>query len=189
MYDEDELMSMTGPQRRELARRLAELDGAPLGVSARIKRERRLFVSVVLAAALFLIPWTILLAVSLPRNYQTGHWNAAWVGFDIVLFVFLASSAWAAWRRRQILVLTTIVTATLLITDAWFDIFTADRRDLWVSLVTGLLGNVAVGNSVHRGRPPVDTAERANVRHLAGSDTTDLPLRKLPLFGVDEAVL
>jgi hypothetical protein len=82
MYDNDELASMTDRQRRGLARRLADLEGAPIEQTARIQRERRLFMTLVLAAAIFLIPWTILLAVTLPKNYQTGHWSAAWVGLD-----------------------------------------------------------------------------------------------------------
>ena len=127
MYGDDELRSMTDQQRRELASRLAQLEGPPIERTSRIQRERLLFLSLVLVAAIFLIPWTIFLAVTLPKNYKTSHWGTAWVGFDVGLIVFLALSAWAAWRRRHILVFTTIVTATLLITDAWFDILTASR--------------------------------------------------------------
>jgi hypothetical protein len=46
----------------------------------------------------------------------------AWVGFDIALVVMLSWTAWNAWHRRQMLVVTAIVTATLLVCDAWFDI-------------------------------------------------------------------
>jgi len=38
---------------------------------------------------------------------------------------WLLLTAWAAWRRRQIVILAALVTATLLVTDAWFDVLTA----------------------------------------------------------------
>jgi hypothetical protein len=187
LYDDDELMALTEQQRRDLAGRLAELEGAPIERTARIQRERRLFTSLVLAAAIFLIPWTILLAVTLPKNYQTGHWSAAWVGFDVALIVFLAIAAWSAWRRRHVLVFAAIITATLLITDAWFDILTASRSDVWVSIATGLLGNLPLAVLFIVVAYRLVQASAHNARRLAGSETPDLPLRKLPLYGVDEA--
>lgn len=45
MYDDDELTAMTDRQRMDLARRLAELEGAPIERTPRIQRERRLFMS------------------------------------------------------------------------------------------------------------------------------------------------
>jgi len=61
------------------------------------------------------------LAVTLPWRYRAGGWSAAWVGFDAVLFLAFAATAWAAWRRRQVLILCLVVLATLLCCDAWFD--------------------------------------------------------------------
>ena len=57
-----------------------------------------------------------------PGDYRAGGWSAAWVGFDAVLFLAFAATAWAAWRRRQMLILCLVVLATLLCCDAWFDI-------------------------------------------------------------------
>lgn len=185
MYDDD-LTSLSDRQRKDLARRLAELEGGPIERTARIQRERRLFMTLVVAVAIFLIPWTVLLAVTLPKNYVTGHWSAAWVGFDVVLIFFLALSAWSAWRRRHLLVFTAIVTATLLITDAWFDILTASPGDVWVSLATGLLGNVPMAVLLIVVAYRLVKLSPRNVRVLAGSETPDVPLRKLPLYGVDE---
>jgi hypothetical protein len=71
--------------------------------------------------AVALVGWIIWLAVTLPWRYRAGGWSAAWVGFDGVLFVAFAATAWAAWRRRQVLILCLVVVAVLLCCDAWFD--------------------------------------------------------------------
>ena len=43
-------------------------------------------------------------------------------GFDLALVVMLGWTAWNAWHRRPMVVLSAVVTATLLVCDAWFDI-------------------------------------------------------------------
>jgi xanthine/uracil permease len=85
-------------------------------------RLRRIFLAAVTTVSLALIPWIGYLAASLPDRYVAGQWKAAWVGFDIVLVAGLAATAWSAWRRRELLVPAAIITATLLICDAWFDV-------------------------------------------------------------------
>src|SRR5437870_5697759 len=51
------------------------------------------------ACAAVLIPWTILLFVTLPRHYVANHWQLAWGGFDIALGLALASTAVMVARR------------------------------------------------------------------------------------------
>src|SRR5215467_1176329 len=104
---------------------------------------RRLFLAAVTTASLVLIPWIAYLAASLPDRHVAGQWRAAWVGFDIVLVGFLAGTAWCAWRRRQLLVPAAIITATLLICDAWFDVLLDwGTRDMWWSVATAVLGEL-----------------------------------------------
>ncbi len=55
------------------------------------------------------------------------------VGFDVLLIVMFALTAYLALRRRQLLVMACFVTGVLLICDAWFDVTTASGRDLWLS--------------------------------------------------------
>lgn len=82
------------------------------------------------------IAWTIYLGWRLPRIYVAEHWDAAWVGLDAgEIFLFLAC-AWAAWRRRAVVVLFATAAATLLVVDAWFDVTTARHGDLLQSLLT-----------------------------------------------------
>ncbi|MGC8510429.1 MAG: hypothetical protein ACP5PB_06110 [Acidimicrobiales bacterium] len=92
---------------------------------------------------LVMIPWTIYLSLSLPGRFHAENWNVAWVGFDGALIVVLAATAWAAWFRRQILAAASIVAATLLLCDAWFDVNTSfGTRDQLVPLLTALAANV-----------------------------------------------
>jgi hypothetical protein len=72
-----------------------------------------------------LVCWTVYLALALPGNHDARHWDLAWVGFDTALIVMLGATAWAAWFRRQILVAAALVTGTLLVCDAWFDLTTS----------------------------------------------------------------
>src|SRR2546423_1732213 len=83
----------------------------------------------------FLIPWTVLPAPTLPPHYKTGHWGIAWTGFDVALLVALGATAWAVWLRRQIAIVCALVTGTLLVCDAWFDLmFSWGAPDFWISI-------------------------------------------------------
>jgi hypothetical protein len=81
------------------------------------------------------IGWTVYLGVSLPRHYTVNHWDLAWVGLDTAQVAMLVCAAWAAWRRRAVLIVFACASGTLLIVDAWFDVTTARYRDLDMSLV------------------------------------------------------
>jgi hypothetical protein len=132
VLDEADLTRMSHEERAALARALAELEGprlvAPLLAGpvltggGRGQWRRRLLIGATLGCAVGLAIWIGVLAVTLPLRYRAGGWSAAWVGFDIVLLFVFTATAWAAWRRRQMLILCLVVLATLLICDAWFDI-------------------------------------------------------------------
>lgn len=90
-----------------------------------------------------LIPWTIALAVTLPRHYLVADWPLAWAGFDVVLFACLSTTAWALWKQRQVAVPASMITSVLLVCDAWFDILTAiGGRCLIVSIATALFAEL-----------------------------------------------
>jgi hypothetical protein len=131
VLDEADLKRMSHEERAALARALAEMEGprlvAPLLAGpvltggGRGQWRRRLLIAAALGCAVGLAAWVGFLAVTLPLRYRAGGWSAAWVGFDLVLLAVFATTAWAAWRRRQMLILCLVVLATLLICDAWFD--------------------------------------------------------------------
>jgi hypothetical protein len=186
MIDDDELRAMSPVERSDLARRLAELEGAPVVLTPRIKRERQLFTTYVLAATIFLIPWTIFLGFTLPKHFLTRRWDATWVGFDVILLIWLAVTAWATLRRRHLLIFAAIVTATLLLVDAWFDILTASpRNDLLVSLATGLFGNLPLATVLILVSYRLVKISARHARQLAGDDP-DTPVHRLPIYLVDE---
>ena len=90
-----------------------------------------------------LIPWTAYLAIALPGHFRAANWSLAWVGFDSVLMLVLALTAWAAWFERQVLAPLAMVAATLLLCDAWFDVNTSygTRGDAF-TILTATLGNI-----------------------------------------------
>jgi hypothetical protein len=93
-----------------------------------------------------LIPWTIGLAVTLPRSYLVDTWPLAWVGFDTILLGCLGTTAWAFWKKRQVAVMASLVTSVLLLCDAWFDVMTAHSgRCLELSITTAMLGEIPIG--------------------------------------------
>jgi hypothetical protein len=92
-----------------------------------------------------LIPWTVGLAVTLPRRYVVGTWTLTWTGFDVALIGCFTVTAWALWKQRQIALPAAITTAVLLLCDAWFDLLTAHRGGgLLVSATTAVFGEIPI---------------------------------------------
>jgi hypothetical protein len=79
--------------------------------------------------AVALIPWTAWLAVRLPERHVSPHWDVAWVGFDVLLTSAIAATGIALWRRSRFAPYFATAAATLLLVDAWFDIFTSRSGD------------------------------------------------------------
>ena len=52
--------------------------------------------------SLILIPWTVYLAGSLPSEQVSTHYDAAWAGFDVMLMLALAATAYFALRRAEL---------------------------------------------------------------------------------------
>ena len=140
MIDEADLRRMTSEERASLARALARLHAESLAPTPLSQRRRRILIAASLLGVLVLAVWIAVLEVKLPRHYRAGGWRAAWVGFDIGLLLVFAATAWAAWRRRQVLIVCLMVLATLLCCDAWFDT-TLDwgTSGFMVSLLSALL--------------------------------------------------
>ena len=139
MISEETLRQMPAEDRAALARSLAAVNDELPSLSASEHRRRRLVLMLTVASAV-LIPWIVLLALTLPRHYVAGHWRLTWVGFDIILLAGLAATAWFAWRRRQAVVISAFITATLLTCDAWFDITTASgQKDTLEAIASAVL--------------------------------------------------
>ena len=102
----------------------------------RAQLSREVVLTALTAGALVETAWTIYLGWRLPRHYTTDHWDIAWVGLDSAQVVMLLLAAWAAWRRRAVLILFSCAAGTLLLVDAWFDVTTARYDDFGASLVS-----------------------------------------------------
>lgn len=103
------------------------------------KLPRSTLLTVLTAAALAETVWTIYIGWRLPRHYVANHWDLAWVGLDVAQVIMLLLAAWAAWKRRALLISFAIASATLLVIDAWFDVTTARRGDVIQSLLMAFL--------------------------------------------------
>jgi hypothetical protein len=117
---DEQLLALTPEERGRLARRLALL---PVRSPA-LRRLRWLVVAAAVACAA-IAAWIFALAEMLPTRYVVGHWDAAWIGFDVMLLISFASVGWTAWRRVAAVPLAALVSAVLLVCDAWFDVMTA----------------------------------------------------------------
>jgi hypothetical protein len=184
MISDDALRQMTREERAALSRSIAVLDADLPSLSQGDERRKR-FVLLLAGASVGLVPWIVLLALTLPHRYVAGHWTITWVGFDIVLLSGLALTAWLAWRRRQAVVIAAFTTGTLLTCDAWFDITTASGR---VDTITAVASALVL-------ELPLATLLYAVAYHLlrltvrraqAATGIIDAPsgLLKLPLFGM-----
>jgi hypothetical protein len=80
------------------------------------------------SAAVVLLPWILLRIRALPAEHRAAHWNVAWTGLDIALAALLLAVAVAALRRSLWLEGAATAAATLLLTDAWFDVLTTSSR-------------------------------------------------------------
>lgn len=146
---------------------------------------RRSALAVMSACCLLLIPWTGYLLVTLPMHYEARRWRDAWAGFDIGLLVALACTAYFGWRRRQALIPAALITATLLVCDAWFDVMLAwGTPDLWLSIASAALCELPLAAFLAtRARRLLRYTLRAHWYGL-GLPGEPPPLRRLPLLAL-----
>jgi hypothetical protein len=117
--------------------------GHHTGMPSSMRMINRRVSALAVAAVVFMIPWMIYLGLTLPQRYDARQWELVWIGFDVFEVAVLLHVAWSAWFRRQLTLVSTIVAATLLFSDAWFDVITSiGNRDEWITLATALLGEI-----------------------------------------------
>ena len=110
------------PERRPITREQLEVVVAALPL---VRPAPRWVAPFFAAGALALVPWIVYLGFELPEQNVSRHWDLTWVGFDLVLLLALARTAWFAWRGRRQVELSAVAAGTLLLVDAWFDVTTA----------------------------------------------------------------
>ena len=184
MFDESGLQRMSPDERARLARALASLNAQSLMPTPLSQRRRWLLIAACLIGVLLLSVWIGVLEVKLPRYYRAGGWRAAWVGFDIGLLMVFAATAWAAWRRRQVLIVCLIVLAALLCCDAWFDI-TLDwgTSGFMVSVLSAALVELPLAVVALIGARRLLRLTVGRLELLAGSPGPVPSFWQVPLFG------
>jgi len=90
--------------------------------SAVVPRRARL---VALGVGGFLLPWCVVLGMTLPATAQAQHWPAAWVGLDAGEAIAALATAVLLARADARAALTAAAGGALLLTDAWFDVCTS----------------------------------------------------------------
>jgi hypothetical protein len=125
---DDDIAAMSDEQRRDLIGRLAA--GSPQSARKAGRGPREVHLAVLVVSAVFLAPWIVYLAVTLPSDYTVHHWKLAWVGFDILLMALIVATLVLGLRRRLLSVLLGFATAVLLVCDAGFDLLTSHRAGL-----------------------------------------------------------
>ncbi|MER6260917.1 hypothetical protein ABT203_15255 [Streptomyces sp900105245] len=89
-----------------------------------VPQKRWTLVLLAVGAAL-LVPWTVVLALTLPASTEVRHWSLAWIGLDALMTAGCATTALLGLRTDPRARLTASATAAVAVLDAWFDITTA----------------------------------------------------------------
>ncbi len=103
---------------------------------------------VLYGGAAVLLPWMIVLGVTLHGTVVARHWSTAWIGLDVMETAGMALTGTLIVRRDPRVVIGASATMALLLADAWFDMATAQPRwDYLQSMVLALFVEIplAVG--------------------------------------------
>ena len=188
---EAELRRMTPEERHQLARALAAIDLPHPLLDPRVRRRRRFGLLFTVACCVGLAAWIAILIMTLPGHFTASHWRAVWVGLDIAELAGFAAIAWAAWHQRQVVIFFMIMTGTLLLCDAWFDL-TLDygSSDFMMSVITALVVEFPLAFMLFAAARRLVRVTVQSLMQLEGVTGPVPPLWKVPLFadGLEEAL-
>jgi len=182
---------MTQAERRELARMLAAIDLPHPMADQHLRLRRRFGLLFMTACCVALACWIGILVLTLPDRFTSSDWRAVWVGLDIAELIGFAAIGWAAWRQRQVVIFFMIMTGTLLLCDAWFDLaLTYGSSDFAMSAVSAVLAEFPLAFLLYAGARRLVRVTVQTVMRLAGIAGPVPPLWRVPLLaaGLDEAL-
>jgi hypothetical protein len=184
LIGEQRLRDLSRGDRLRLMQALVALDGRDAAADRAVRRRRVVGLVVIIFCCLALAAWIGVLAVTLPRYYRSGGWRGAWVGFDCALLLVFACTGWAAWRRRQVLIVCLVVLATLLCCDAWFDVvLDARTKGFELSLLSALFIELPLAAAAILGARRLLRLNVAVVRRYEGDTAAPVSLRQVRLIG------
>jgi hypothetical protein len=183
VINEAELRRMTHDERRELARALAAIDLPHPLLDPRLRRRRRLGLLVMTGCCVALAGWIAILILTLPGRYTSSDWRAVWVGLDIAELIGFAATAWAAWHQRQVVIFLMIITGTLLLCDAWFDL-TLDygSSGFTASVLSAVLAELPLACLMFAAARRLVRVTVQTLMQLSGVNAPAPPLWRVPLF-------
>ena len=85
----------------------------------------RRVLQIFVAASCLLVPWILWLSHTLPSSHVEHKWNSLWTCYDVCICLVLALTAYLGWRQSDILVMAATAAGTMVLVDAWFDLFTS----------------------------------------------------------------
>jgi hypothetical protein len=183
VINEAELRRMTHEERRELARALAAIDVPHPLLDPRLRRRRRLGLLVMTTCCVALAGWIAILILTLPGRYTSSDWRGVWVGLDIAELLGFAATAWAAWHERQVVIFFMIITGTLLLCDAWFDLaLNYGSSGFTASILSAVLAEVPLAFLMFAGARRLVRVSVQTIMQLSGISGPAPPLWRVPLF-------
>ena len=182
---------MTHDERRELARILAAIDLPHPLHDPRLQRSKRLGLLVMTACCIALAGWIAILLLTLPERFTSSDWQAVWVGLDVAELLGFAATAWAAWHQRQVVIFCMIITGTLLVCDAWFDL-TLDygSSGFTASILSAVLAELPLAFLLFAGARRLVRVSVQTIMQLSGVSGPAPSLWRVPLFadGLEECL-
>jgi len=191
VMDEAELRRMTPDERRELARTLASIDLPHPLLDPEVRRRRRFALIFLMACCVGLAGWIAILILTLPGKYTSSDWRGVWVGLDIAELAGFAATGWAAWHQRQVVIFLMIITGTLLLCDAWFDVaLDYGSRGFTASILSAVFAELPLAFVMFATARRLVRVTVWTVMRLAGVPGPTPPLWRVPLLanGLEEAL-
>jgi hypothetical protein len=182
---------MSQDERRHLAHALAALDKPHPLTDPRMRRRMRFGLLFVAGCCIALAGWIAILILTLPGRYTSTDWRAVWVGLDLAELAGFAATGWAAWHQRQIVTFFMIITGTLLVCDAWFDVaLSYGSGDFTTTILSALLVELPIAFLLFATAVRLIRATVQVVMELSGVAGSAPPLWRVPLFadGLEEAL-
>lgn len=186
MVTPEEVQALSREERAALLRALITADDADPLKEPRNRRRRGLAIVGLVACCLWLVPWTVVLAFTLPQHFTAGQWAVAWIGFDVGLTLAIGATAFALWKRLQIAIFGQLVSGTLLVCDAWFDVWLSwGSGEFVLSLLTALLGELPLAALFFLGARQLVMLTVHSLWIREGRDGPEPRLWQVRLFAID----
>ncbi len=117
----DDIARWTPDERAEVARIMDGLIDRPRE-DRDLRRRRWTVLMITGGGAILMFPWVVYLSDVLPAAEHGGAWRLCWVGFDVMLGLTLAGTAWLVWGQRMLAIVGLTASSALVALDAWFDV-------------------------------------------------------------------